>query len=437
MNYPKLTRKSSILQSLSYVLLPAGLIMIAAGCGGGQNAMTSPTPTPTPVISNTVAVTFLAPMPVAVAEQIGAGNWTSASLPGSGVLTVGLPSGTTRYGIAFLCTRTASGSPVNNEWIIEADLRDGSAYSLQMCNPNSPVTPTTGNISGSVDATAISGTFSLDIFLQGSGAIFENATTASFNTTVPTGTADLYAVAYDNTATILAMKILRSQTVPGTANGGNTITLTASDAVTLQPISVVNAPSGGFSAPQTNPPPAYVSAHGGFQVGIGFVDSTKYAVVSAADAQSGDYYTFNATSGTASQIVSTQQFQTTNGPVTLTLPAPWSPVSPAPAAFPTFTFDYTGFSGQAVVVDSAGILWGAGFNAIGIYSTANHQNGATALSIPDLTSIPGFSAIVPSGTINWGATTWGGTTQPYLNSVAPPIPQTLSSVVGLGSYTIP
>jgi hypothetical protein len=158
---------------------------------------------------------------------------------------------------------------------------------------------------------------------------------------------------------------------------------------------------------------------------------------SAADAQPGDYYTFNATSGTASQIVSTQQFQTTNGPVTLTLPAPWSPVSPAPAVFPTFTFDYTGFSGQAVVVNSAEILWGQGFDAIGIFSTANHQNGATTLSIPDLTSIPGFSAMAPSDTINWSAATWGGTTQPFLNSVAPPIPQTLSSVSGLGSYTIP
>jgi hypothetical protein len=436
MNYRKLNRKSStILPTFGYALLPSCLIMIAAGCGG-QNAITSPTPTPTPVISNTVAVTFLAPMPVAIAEQIGADNWRSTSLPGSGILTVGLPSGTTQYGVAFLCTRTASGSPVNNEWIIEADLKDGSSYSLQLCNPNSPVSPPLGNISGSVDATVISGTNSLDIFVNGLGDIFENATTTSFNMTVPTGTADVYAVAYDNTATILAMKIVRSQTVPGIANGGSPITLTANDAVTLQPISVVNAPSG-FSAPSTNPPPAYVSAHGSFLVGIGFSDSTKYAAVSAADAQPGDYYTFNATSGTASQIVSTQQFQTTNGPVTLTLPAPWSPVSPAPAVFPTFTFDYTGFSGQAVVVNSAEILWGQGFDAISIFSTANHQNGATTLSIPDLTSISGFSAMAPSGTINWSTTTSGGTTQPYLNSVAPPIPQTLSSVSGLGSYTIP
>src|SRR5262249_15033495 len=117
--------------------------------------------------------------------------------------------------------------------------------------------------------------------------------------------------------------------------------------------------------------------------------------------------------------------------------APWMPVSPAPSAFPTFTFDYTGFSGQPVVVDGAEILWGQGFNAISIYSTANHQNGATALSIPDLTSVSGFSAIAPSGTINWSVATWGGTPQPYLNSVSPPIPQTLSSVSGFGSYTIP
>jgi hypothetical protein len=281
MNYRKVNRKSStILPTFGYALLPSCLIMIAAGCGGGgQNAITSPTPTPTPVISNTVAVTFLAPMPVAVAEQIGAGNWTSTSLPVSGILPVGLPSGTTQYGVAFLCTRTASGSPVNNEWIVEADLKDGSSYSLQLCNPNSPVSPPTGNISGSVDATAISGTNSLDIFVNGSGDIFENATTASFNMTVPTGTADVYAVAYDNTATILAMKIVRSQSVRGSANGGSPITLTANDAVTLQPISAVNAPSGGFSAPATIPPPAYVSAHGSFLVGIGFSDSTKYAVV--------------------------------------------------------------------------------------------------------------------------------------------------------------
>jgi hypothetical protein len=71
-----------------------------------------------------------------------------------------------------------------------------------------------------------------------------------------------------------------------------------------------------------------------------------------------------------------------------------------------------------------------------VISTANNQNGATALAFPDLTAIPGFFPTAPAGTtISWFAATLGGTTQFYV--VPAPIPQTISRASSQGTYTEP
>jgi hypothetical protein len=376
-------------------------------------------------------------MPMAVAEKIGTGSWTATSLPGNGTLQLTLPAGTTRYAIAFLCTYTRTGSPVSVAWVIEADLKDGASYTLQQCLASTSLTPPTGAITGSFDASAISTTKTVAVAVYGdSVAQLNSGTSESFNLTATTGTTDLYAAAYDSSANLVGIKIVRSQTIPGAANGGNPIILAASDAVTALPVSITGVPAG-FSAPILNP--SYVSAHGGFPVGFsGFPAATMYGEVPASETQPGDYYFFNAVSGATNRQVSTQQYMTTAAPVTLAFPSPWTPQAPTPAVFPTLTFDYTGFSGQAAVADAASISWSQGSTFFGfeVVATANFQNGATAVTLPDLTSLPGFFPMAPTGTtVTWAAITSGGTVQFFASPLA--FPQTVSTVSGGGTYTQP
>lgn len=250
---------------------------------------------------------------------------------------------------------------------------------------------------------------------------------------------DAYAVAFNSSNVPLAMKVVRSQTVPGAANGGSPITLSPSDAITtLQPISIANVPAA-FNPPTIIHFPSYVTANGSFPVEIGgsFIP-TQYAVVPPGLVQPGDYYLFDLASSATTQFVKTTQYLRTTGPVTLTLPNPWAATPPTPATFPTFIFNYTGLAGQPAVAGDASIGWtlGSTFFAVNVIATANHQNGATNLTVPDLTSLPGFFAMAPSSTkINWVTTTWGGTAQFYLGTTV--IPQTISGASDQGSYTQP
>lgn len=423
--------------SVWLVILLASLLVISTGCGGGSRPIVTSTPTP---VANAVTISFAAPTPVAMAQKIGAGNWTVTPVPSGGPLTVQLPAGTTQYGVAFLCESIRFGSQVNQEFIVEADLKDGSSYSLQLCLPDATATPTRGSFTGSFDATAIPGVSTVEISIDDFSANFGlNTATGSFNISGLIGTTDVYATAFDSLHNMLAMKIVRGQTVPGIANGGNPIVLAASDAITTSmPVSVANIPAGGFSPPLMVPFPSYVSAHGGVNVGTGFPLATQYAVVNATEAQPGDYYSFILLAGAATEQVQTRQFLKTAAPVTLTLPNPWAATPPAPARFPTFIFNYTGLAGQPAIADQASISWTQSgiFFAITAIATANNQQGATTLTMPDLTALPGFFAMAPTATpITWVTTTWGGTAQSYL--ATPIVPQTISNASDQGSFTQP
>ena len=349
-----------------------------------------------------------------------------------------LPPGTTQYGVAFNCTL---GTAANRAIVIQADIRDGSAYTLQLCE-SAGVASATGSLSGSFDATAIAGATRVDISIDNfSTGATSAAPTGSFNIpTAQVGVTDLFAVAFDSSHTLLAMKIVRSQTVPGVANGGNPITLAATDAIpTTMPIAIVNAPVG-FNPPSVIHFPSYVTANGSYAIGIGanpFIP-TGYSVAPAAQAQPTDYYLLDMTAALGNRFVSTTHLLRTAAPVTLTFPNPWTATPPTPARFPTFTFDYTGFAGQPAVADVALLGWtqGTSFLSIAVIATANSQNGATTLAVPDLTSIPGFFPMAPAGTtISWFASTAGGTTQFYAGP--PQIPQTISRASDQGTYTQP
>jgi len=94
------------------------------------------------------------------------------------------------------------------------------------------------------------------------------------------------------------------------------------------------------------------------------------------------------------------------------------------------------------ISQQAAIYWGEGIWAFGIpadldsitmTATANYQNGSTAMSIPDLSSLTGFLASVPSGTtVDWTAEYSQG--DPNLTT---PPSGSIQSVSNSGSYTEP
>lgn len=416
-------------QSVLYVLM-ATVVACLCGCGGGSSSSTPPLPPPP--TGTAMKVTFAGIAPLVVAEQIGTGAWAAATLQ-SGLLSFTLPQGTTTYAIAYVCPTVQGMGPLNYEYVIEATIQDGTTYAVS-CRP----VPTAGTVTGSVNASAIAGTANVQIYGQfGYGASVTGAS-GSFSAMIASGSNDIAVVAQDASSNVLGLKIVRSQTVPGAVNGGNAVTLASTDAVTtMQPISVTNVPAGFTATPSVG---MYydTSNQTDFRL-LSSSSATQYPVVPASEAQSGDFYSFSAYTANAShQAVYIQQLLTTAAPIALQFPAPLTYTAPTPAAFPSFAFSYTGFSGLSAVADYAEMDWSTSATTqsiLTVTATAGYQNGATNLVVPNLTSIPGFFPSASSGTtVNWQDTVYGGTYMPY---TVLPATGTLYSALNSGTYTEP
>ena len=408
---------------------------VATGLAAGSTHITAAVGaiTSSPValsVTTPIAVTFQGVAPLAVAEQIGTGAWAAASLQNN-QLSLALPQGTTTYSIAYVCPTEMGMGPLNNEYIIQATVQDGTAYS-QTCFNN----PTTGSATGSVDASAIAGTATVVIYGAGLFQTSVTGATGTFNATLENGINDIAAVAFDASSHILAVKIVRSQTVPGAVNGGNTITFAASDAVTQQTIAITNIPAGFNPAPAVSA--EYETANHTFFY-LNGSSSTQYAVVPSTEAHSGDYYSFSANdAGGTHQAIFVFQNATTAGAATLPLPTPLAYAAPAAAAFPSFNLSYSGFSGDAAIAYSANIQWFVNTSTlelITVTATSAYQNGATTLAIPNLTGISGFLQTAASGTtVYWRASAYGGTYQSFMPA---PSSSMLSLAVNSSTYVEP
>jgi hypothetical protein len=400
-----------------------------AGCGGGSSAALSDS-------GNTVTVLFNNGRPTAVAAQIGAGSFATASLQAT-VLTLTLPQGVTKYAIAYACPPVNVFGTIKAEKVIEATLQDGRAYSVSCSAP-----PPTDHATGIVDASLIAGTASVSICGGGGCSVAFHGVIGSFDMMMPAGTNDVAVLALDASKNILAIKIIRGQTVPGVVNGGNTIVLAASDGTTAQPITVTNIPAGFDS-----PPAVAVEYFTGNGTGI-FLNNNStstYRALPAAATQAGDFYSYESNTNdtaTHNQAVGITQTTTSGGgPGSIALPAPWLFSGPTPAALPTFTFNYSGFAGLPATADQALIAWNTGpftTNSITVTATASFQNGATTITMPNLSALPGFFGAPPSGTtINWAGDITGGTVQDFTFFPNPPANGSSSFAQNRGTYIEP
>jgi hypothetical protein len=328
------------------------------------------------------------------------------------------------------------GLTANTEFVVEATMQDGPAFTASC-----PGTPAASNVSGSVNASLIAGTS--DVRITGNQGVSTSVGTSGlpFNVNLPTGTNDIAAVALDGSGA-LAVRMLRSQTVPGALNGGATIILGPSDATTSQSVTVSNLPAG-FAAPTTFVD--YETANGTLIV-LYNGPATQYRAVPTAIAQSGDFYFYSTGARDIATLKSFVGFlQTTTsggGSISPTLPSPWSFSGPAAAAFPTFTFNYSGFNGLSGVADQAMLTWFPTSSTVAnltVTATSSFQGGTTTLAIPNLTSLPGFLASAASSSnVSWLARIAGGA-GPSLSFLLNGHPSngSISIVQNQGSYTEP
>lgn len=405
------------------------LTALVLGCGG------SPTATPQgTVVTATFAGQF---KPQVVAAKTGDGAFVPASLQGD-TLRLALPTGTTKYGIAYVCAQ------LNDEFVFEATTQDATALNVSCPGPSATAL---GLATGSVDASTIPAVTDVRIIGGGFGGSL-GAVAGPFSFAMPNGLNDVAFIATDSIGNAVGVKIARAQSIPGAVNGGSTILFGPGDATTTQPVTVNNVPAGFLASKGAFA--QYHTANGTafpLLLGLGIIGQVPntYPAVPAAARQSGDFYLYQASTlsnppGLNQQIGTTLTTTNGGGPLTMTLPAPWSFAGPTAAAFPTFTFDYSGFAGQPAISQQVLLIWPTGptsRNIISVMATANFQNG-TALAIPDLTALTGFFTSAPSGTqVSWIADMFGGTAQEFIFSVNPPANGSISFVENRGSYIQP
>jgi len=386
------------------------ILLLVAGCGGSSTGGTGGGGGGGGNDSTTVTVAFTGATPTAVATKIGSGSFASAAAASS--VSLSLPSGTTNFGVAYVCpaetiTLSVGTEQVTGQFVAEATTADGTSFTF-VC-PNLSTPGQTGSLTASVDASAIPGTTSLQIdALNGSyiGTAYTQGTLYNSSFPAPAGSDRVDIFAYDQqfngselSQILTGAKTFSGQAVPGSLNGGNTVFLTAADASTLEPITFINIPAG-FS-----PPSMIASFEPAGQLNgipLAFGAFAQYPALPAGMVASGDSYLIQAQSNGTSAATSVMVLTSFSsaGPVSMTFPAPWSYAGPTPAARPTVDFVYTGFSGKTGVSQAEELSWPSGPNAQTLFelvASANYQSGATSLTFPNLSGLPGFLAAPASG----------------------------------------
>jgi hypothetical protein len=391
--------------------------------------------------------------PTAVATRVGSGHFAAATLVNQKV-SVTLPSGEARAAIAYVCAAPGSGSSTGSgssfvasqyQYIHEVSSQDGLNYSLP-CLPLPQDETPLGQLTATVDASAIPGVTSLSVFAMGSGTSraatktgdMLSGQTGNFSFNAPAGSDRVLVLARDNSGNLLAVRNFASQAVPGALHGGSTIVLDANDLTIPEAVSYANL-LAGYSVMNAN---ALVVLNTDTRVVIGQVQSS-YPAFPASALQSGDRYvvsafasTGGASSSTMQSAVSTTQSISVNAPITLNFPTPWNDVAPVPSATPGFPINYTGFAGGSNLSVNAWIQTpilppsGGTQYSYSIETTSHAMQGAT-VSLPDLSGISGFYPPPASGNqVLWTITLEATTGSAY------PDPDS-KSVLASGIYTTP
>ena len=173
-------------------MLISALLPVAA-CGGGSGVAKI-----TSQNSTNLTVTFANNVfPTAVAEKFVDGAWASVAVPTMNPLIVVLPQGTTNYSLAYVCplftvTSPLSSTALNEESVIQANISDGTAYTVSCVDNLS-----TGAVTGTVSASSLAGVTSVEIYGTQSSLTLSGNSGATTGT-LATSTKDIAVVAIGN-----------------------------------------------------------------------------------------------------------------------------------------------------------------------------------------------------------------------------------------------
>lgn len=461
------------------------VFLLISGCGGTSgggagNGGGGSNPPPPP--QTTVTFTITGPAPTAVATQIGSGPFTAATITSAGVLTLTVPSGTANFAVAFVCPPSSLVYPAaietgaaeqTDEWVYEASTEDGNA--LTGSCPMGPQTPAgaTGTMTGTIDASAAGATF-VDVVASNSSFTAETMSpsplyvpTFSINFAAPAGSDRVEAVAYFqyfdlpcgncDAPSVVSVKNLNNQAVPGALNGGNPVVFSAGDKVVNEPLSFTNVPEGwGASTDVTYK----TGSVGGFDLGtfgplIQTAPTNAYSAVPAAAIQPGDNYQFYASASGGGPLPAAYMSVGTNqmvaaatGAVSISFPAAWGYTGPTPAALPVFDVSYSGFLGKPAAFNEVGFAWmtpqAGGPTSMGfcleVAASGNYLNGTTTVAVPDLSGVGGFVPPPASGElINWSAELANVWDQAFVTTGFKDTAssENMNSVINSGVYTVP
>ena len=422
-----------------------------SGCGGGSGGSSGGTGGGGGGNPATVTVNFTGETPTAVATQIGSGAFTAATVTSNHV-TLTVPAGTTKFAVAYACqTVNGSGSSQTTftfQNVIEASTLDGTSFS-QACGAL-PL-GVTGTLTGDADASAIAGASYIGVTASnggGSESSFLSGSSSNFNLSMPSGTDRVAVGAYSYTAssqfggnsvwTLEAIRNFTGVAVPGAVNNGFPVTLGTADAVTLQPITYQNLPSG-FTAPSTF---ALFVWNGGGSLILSNGLTTQYPAVPSAAVENGDYYTFQSTaqtnlpSGIVEEVFVITS-TTANMPLQVAFPAAWAYAGPAPAAQPVFEFSGASIGGKTGVTALGELVWNIGSSTkieTSVQATGNYLNGSTTLAFPSLSGLSGFASPASGSQASWFASvsqSSAGALQPIGKN------GTSTGVANLGTFAVP
>lgn len=254
----------------------------------------------------------------------------------------------TAYGVAFTCPlddliseSKGQRSPQEESWqptvVIQATTSEFNVVPVPCDQENE----STAELSGNVDATAISNTsnWGVDYDYYNSG----NTGSYSFDTTP--GTQDVFGFAYDDSDNVLAVKTIPSVNVPSGSDTVQNITFSASDAVgNSKSVNWTNAPEGNstdtwvdFGDFNISPELAYSND-----------TSVSYPTVASGDIASDDgyiagsetYYENEDSEGYTEAGVFNASL-----PASIAYPNVWNAGNPTDDPQPKFTLNYSGFAG--------------------------------------------------------------------------------------------
>lgn len=393
----------------------ASILLLLAGCGGSSGGSSSRDGGGGGGTSTIVTFSFEGPAPTAVAAKIGSAAYTAQSIR-AGQVTLAIPSKSPDFSLAYICppwpivVDGRQEGRLIEQSVLQQNIADGTSFTWSCTQ--TPTVPQTGKLTGSVDASAIPGASLLSIqAANGSSAASVElpGPVSSFSLDAPVGSDRVAVLAFDSSSSLLsnllAAKTYDNQTVPGAMNEGNPAVFGAADKTVAQAITYQNVPSG-FA-----PPTVLVTFFMGTSALLNVAPAARdtYPALPTGAVRSGDAYSFLATAyqnpggvGWGPQLLVSATSKT-GGPMTFSFPAPWTYGGPVAAALPTIEYSYAGFPNSNTTYRGASIGWSDETKpdvfTFSMSTSGRFANGATQVTFPNLSTIPGFLPAPASGTV--------------------------------------